>query len=137
MAKTLEQKLCNRSWGYDFVRNVFVRPELYFFYRKIDVIGAKNVPDTGPVIFTPNHQNALMDALMVLCTRNRQPVFIARADIFKKPLIIAILHFLRILPVYRKRDGGNSSDNNQETFDMILKVLHSRQAVGIDRKSVV
>ena len=131
MSKTLEQKLSKRSLGYAFVRNFFVSPAFHFYYRKVDVIGAKDVPDTGPVIFTPNHQNALMDALAILCTKNRQPVFVARADIFQKPLIIAILHFLRILPIFRKRDGGNSSDNNQETFDMIPKVLHSRQAVGI------
>jgi 1-acyl-sn-glycerol-3-phosphate acyltransferase len=131
MAKTLEQKLCNRTLGYAFLRNFFVRPEFYLFYRKVDVIGAETVPDSGPIIFAPNHQNALMDALAILCTKNRQPVFVARADIFQKPLIIAALHFLRILPIYRKRDGGNSSDNNQETFDLILKVLHSGQAVGI------
>ena len=131
MPKTLEQKLCNRSLGYTFVRNVFARPALYFFYRKIDIIGAKDVPDSGPVIFTPNHQNALMDALSILCTKDRQPVFVARADIFQKPMIIAILHFLRMLPIYRKRDGGRSSDNNQETFDLILRVLHSGHAVGI------
>jgi 1-acyl-sn-glycerol-3-phosphate acyltransferase len=131
MGKTLEQKLCTRSLGYAFVRNFFVRPALYLFYRKVDVIGAKDVPNEGSVIFTPNHQNALMDALSVICTKNRQPVFVARADIFKKPFIIAILHFLRILPIFRKRDGGNSSDNNQETFDLIMTVLKNRQAVGI------
>ena len=131
MTKTLEQKLCCRSLGYSFVRNFFVRPLLFFFYKKIDIIGANDVPDSGPVIFTPNHQNALMDALAILCTKDRQPVFVARADIFQKPLIIAILHFLRILPIYRKRDGGNSSDNNQETFDMIVKVLRSKHAVGV------
>ena len=131
MSKTLEQKLSNRSLGYAFTRNFFVSPAFHFYYRKVDVIGAKDVPDTGPIIFTPNHQNALMDALAILCTKNRQPVFVARADIFQKPAIIAILHFLRILPIFRKRDGGNSSDNNQETFDMIPKILHSRQTVGI------
>ncbi|MDR1173144.1 MAG: 1-acyl-sn-glycerol-3-phosphate acyltransferase [Bacteroidales bacterium] len=104
---------------------------LRLFYRKIDVIGSKDVPDSGPVIFTPNHQNALMDALMILCTKDRQPVFVARADIFEKPLIIAALNFLRILPIYRKRDGGNSFDNNRETFDLILKALRSQQAVGM------
>ena len=131
MAKTLEQKMCTRSLGYAFVRNFLVRPALHLFYRKLDVIGAKDVPNSGPVIFTPNHQNALMDALLILCTKNRQPVFVARADIFQKPLIIAVLHFLRILPIYRKRDGGSASDNNQETFELIPKVLQSGQSVGI------
>jgi len=131
MAKTLEQKLCKRSLGYVFVRDFWARPALHLFYRKINVLGAKKVPDKGAVIFAPNHQNALMDALAVICTKDRQPVFVARADIFKKPMIIAIFHFLRILPIYRKRDGGNSVDNNQETFDLILKVLNSSQSVGI------
>jgi len=131
MTNTLEQKLCSRSLGYAFVRNVFVGPALHLYYRNVDIIGAKDVPNTDPVIFTPNHQNALMDALAILCTKDRQPVFVARADIFQKPLIIAVLHFLRILPIYRKRDGGNASDNNQDTFDLIPKILNSGQSVGI------
>jgi len=131
MAKTLEQKLCCRSLGYQLLRNLLVRPSINLYYRKVDVIGAKTVPDTGPVIFAPNHQNALMDALCILCTKDRQPVFVARSDIFKKPLIIATLNFLRILPIYRKRDGVNASEHNQDTFDLILKVLHSHHAVGI------
>jgi len=131
MAKTLEQKLSNRSFGYTLLRNLLVRPAYFLYYRKVDVIGQKAVPNTGPVIFAPNHPNALMDALAILCYKDRQPVFLARADIFKKPLIIAILNFLRILPIYRKRDGGIASDNNQETFDVILKTLQSGQAIGI------
>jgi len=131
MAKTLDQKLCNRSLGYTCLRVFLVHPALRLFYRKVDVVGSKDVPNTGPIVFTPNHQNALMDALLVLCTKDRQPVFVARADIFKKPLIINILHFLRILPIYRKRDGGISSENNQDTFDLIIKVLHGELSVGI------
>lgn len=131
MSESLEQKMCHRSRGYDFVLSVFVRPAFYLFYRRVNVIGAKSIPDKGPVIFTPNHQNALMDALAVLCTKDRQPVFLARADIFQNPIIIKILHFLRILPIFRKRDGGNSVDHNQETFDIIQSVLDHGQAVGI------
>jgi len=106
---------------------------MHLYYKKIDVIGADTVPDTGSVIFCPNHQNALMDALAVICAKDRQPVFVARADIFhqQKGFIVDTLHSFRILPIYRKRDGGVSSDNNQETFDLITKVLHSELAVGI------
>jgi len=130
MAKSLEQKLCARSFGYSCLRNLLVRPALFLYYKKVHVAGAKEVPDTGPVIFAPNHQNALMDALAVLCTKDRQPVFVARADIFQKPLVISLLNYFRILPIYRKRDGGSSSDNNQETFDIIPKVLQQNYAVG-------
>ena len=131
MAKTLEEKMCKYSLGYAFVRSFFATPVFTFFYRNIRVIGAEKVPDKGQVIFTPNHQNALMDAICILRTKNRQPVFVARADIFQKPVIAKILIFLRILPIYRKRDEVNTADNNQETFDILLKVLHHGLAVGI------
>ena len=131
MSKTLEQRMTSYSMGYAFVRNFIAVPGFKLFYRNIHVIGAEKVPDEGPIVFTPNHQNALMDAMCILCTKNRQPVFVARADIFQKPVIIKALHSLRILPIYRKRDGVNTSDNNQETFDIILKVLHHGRSVGI------
>ena len=57
-----------------------------------------------------------MDALAVLFTHNGQPVFLARADIFKKKMIAAILYFLKILPVYRIRDGFSSLKANDEIF---------------------
>ncbi|MDR0815049.1 MAG: 1-acyl-sn-glycerol-3-phosphate acyltransferase [Bacteroidales bacterium] len=127
----LKKKLSRYSKGYALVRGIVVHRVFSLFYRRIQVIGSENVPRKGAVIFTPNHQNSLMDAICILCTYNRQPVFVARADIFNKPFIIAILNFLRILPIYRKRDGVNTIDNNQETFDILLEVLHHQQAVGI------
>ncbi|MDR0712986.1 MAG: 1-acyl-sn-glycerol-3-phosphate acyltransferase [Bacteroidales bacterium] len=118
------------SKGYAFVRTIVVLPVFRLFYRRIQVIGHP-VPK-GPVIFAPNHQNSLMDAICILCTCNRQPVFVARADIFRgNGFIIRILHFLRILPIYRKRDGVNTEENNRDTFDILLKTLHNNRAAGI------
>ena len=54
------------------------------FYRKIIIIGRENINPDHHLIFAPNHQNALMDALAVLFTHKGQPVFLARADIFKR-----------------------------------------------------
>ncbi len=72
-----------------------------------------------------------MDAMAVVSTQTHQVVFVARADIFKKPIVIKFLNFLRILPIYRKRDGGNSFYNNQETFKIVDQVLRSGMAHGI------
>lgn len=52
------------------------------YYKKVFVQGKENIPANKPVIFAPNHQNALMDALAVISTVNKQPVFLARADMF-------------------------------------------------------
>jgi len=57
------------------------------FFRQIEIRGAENIPSGEPVIFAPNHQNALMDALVVLFVINKPVFFLARADIFKKSFV--------------------------------------------------
>ncbi len=53
----------------------------------------------------------------------KPPVFLARADIFENPTIRAILTFLKILPVYRIRDGQSNLTKNNDIFDLSRDVL--------------
>jgi 1-acyl-sn-glycerol-3-phosphate acyltransferase len=101
----------------------------HLFYKRVEVIGRKNIPYGSPIIFTPNHQNALMDALIVLDTCRLNPVFMARADIFKKKSQKKILTFLKMLPVYRIRDGAEELPKNNETFDICLEILRDCYSV--------
>ncbi|NJK96064.1 MAG: hypothetical protein HC905_15185 [Bacteroidales bacterium] len=101
------------------------------YYEEIHIENAGNVPVDDPVIFTPNHQNALMDALAIIYTLDKQPVFMARADIFKKDTLKKILTSLKIIPVYRIRDGIESLSNNDSSFEYAFQVLKHRGAVGI------
>lgn len=115
----------------------FNRPTLYKFlhaytwlayrlyFRRITVVGYEKIPKNTPIIFAPNHQNALMDALAVVYGSRKRIAFLARADIFKKPAIAKILNMLQILPIYRIRDGFESLSNNQEVFDNTVAVLKS------------
>lgn len=101
------------------------------FYRRFTVIGYEKIPANTPVIFAPNHQNALMDALAVLFAARRPVAFMARADIFKKPFVAKILNFLKILPIYRIRDGFAELGRNQEVFDKTVEVLKSNMPICI------
>jgi 1-acyl-sn-glycerol-3-phosphate acyltransferase len=101
------------------------------FYKEIVVVNKEIVSDNESVIFAPNHQNALMDALAIICTLKIQPVFMARADIFKKKAIANLLYFFKIIPVYRIRDGIDQLQNNDESFNLALQVLQNRNCVGI------
>jgi 1-acyl-sn-glycerol-3-phosphate acyltransferase len=101
------------------------------FYRRVIVLGRDNINPDHHIIFAPNHQNALMDALAVLYTHKGQPVFLARADIFKKKIIASILYFLKILPVYRIRDGFRSLLANDETFNKTIDVLRNKNGLVI------
>jgi 1-acyl-sn-glycerol-3-phosphate acyltransferase len=95
------------------------------------VLGRENIKPDDHVIFAPNHQNALMDALAVLFTHKGQPIFLARADIFKKKTIASILYFLKILPVYRIRDGFSSVKGNDEIFVKTIDVLKNKNGLVI------
>jgi 1-acyl-sn-glycerol-3-phosphate acyltransferase len=101
----------------------------HLYYGKVKVMGRKNIPYGSPIIFTPNHQNALMDALIVLNTARLSPVFMARADIFKKKTQEKILNFLKILPVYRKRDGTEELSKNEDIFNICLDILRDCSSV--------
>ncbi|HBC79221.1 MAG TPA: hypothetical protein DEO60_10665 [Bacteroidales bacterium] len=101
------------------------------FYRKIIVLGVENINPDDHLIFAPNHQNALMDALAVLFTHKGQPVFLARADIFRRRAIASFLYFIKILPVYRIRDGYSSLKGNDEIFTKTIDVLKNKNGLVI------
>ncbi len=100
-------------------------------YFRTKVHNIKNVPKDDIIIYAPNHQNALMDALAILATVHTEPVFLARADIFKKKAIEKILTFLRILPIYRIRDGKESLGNNDAIFRKTIDVLKNKNGLVI------
>jgi 1-acyl-sn-glycerol-3-phosphate acyltransferase len=101
------------------------------YYRRITVVGAEKLPPDTPVIFAPNHQNALMDAFAVMFPIRKHVVFMARADIFKKPAIAKTLNALQILPIYRIRDGYGELGRNQEVFDTTVEVLKANMPLCI------
>lgn len=92
-------------------------------YNHFVVRGLENLPDDGSYIIAPCHQQALMEPLAVLYFSHKPPVFLARADIFAKPVQRAILTFLRIMPVYRIRDGKSNLGKNHAVFDQSRDVL--------------
>jgi 1-acyl-sn-glycerol-3-phosphate acyltransferase len=103
----------------------------YIYYRKVIVFGRDRIDFSVPTIYAPNHQNALMDALAVLCTLKKQPIFLARADIFRNKILARILYRFKMLPVFRMRDGFENLKQNDETFTDTLRVMDSRSGLVI------
>jgi 1-acyl-sn-glycerol-3-phosphate acyltransferase len=106
-----------------FSLRIYVWLALHFYFKKIRVNGAANIPGAGPVIFLGNHQNALLDALVIATTVPRYCHFIARADVFKSKLVARLLALLNMRPVYRLRDGLKSIPNNKQTFAWACSLL--------------
>ena len=109
---------------YSFLRP-FVDYHIKKSFRRYKVTGKENIPQNAACIFAANHTNTLMDALVLLCASREKKVFIARGDIFKRPIIAKFFHFCRILPIYRIRDGYKSvKDNNSEIIEKAADVIH-------------
>ncbi len=120
-------KIDKWSPGYWFVKNIFVKWSYKSYFRNFSVKNLHRVPADKAVIFAPNHQNALMDALSIVVSNKQQAVFIARADIFKNPVISRILTFLKIIPMYRMRDGAVNLKKNEEIFNLTLRILRKNK----------
>jgi len=96
---------------------------VWFFYSKIKITGKENIPWNTPIVFAPNHQNAFMDALVLSYATKKQTSFLVRADIFKKKTAAKLLNKLKMMPVYRQRDGMDTIAKNEAIFNMCHEML--------------
>ena len=123
MAKPKKIQDYNRL--YAFLR-YYVDLVLKLSYRNIRYVNRERIPQDGAVIYAPNHTNALMDALVILAMDRKAKVFVARADIFKNPLLAKIFAFLKIMPIMRLRDGVDEVKKNYETIEKAVDVLRDK-----------
>jgi 1-acyl-sn-glycerol-3-phosphate acyltransferase len=119
------------SLRYDILKAILKFWHNNVFYRRVIVLGRENINPDDHLIYAPNHQNALMDALAVLFTHKGQPIFLARADIFKKKFVASLLYFLKMLPVYRIRDGYSTLKENDVIFNKTIDVLRNKNGLVI------
>lgn len=95
-----------------------VKTAIRVFYKRLTIIGEQNMPKGNtPVMLVSNHQNGMMDPILLCVIEKKQLHWLTRADIFQKPLISKILHALNMLPVYRPKDKiSNSTERNKAIF---------------------
>ncbi len=109
----------------------YVKRVFYQYYGKIEFKGLENIPRGEPVIFAANHQNALMDALVVLFASPQDMVFLARADMFSGRFMAYFCNSMKILPVFRHRDGASELGKNEDIFDISVGILKHRHFMCI------
>lgn len=120
----------NWSLGYEIIRS-YVRFAFWLTHKRVDVIGRNRIPQGKPIIFAPNHQNALMDPLALVCSNPHQTMWLARADIFKSETASSILKYLKLLPIYRIRDGKDNLSNNEQIFEQVTRILENKQTIAL------
>ncbi len=104
----------------------YVRLGFSFYFKKILISGRDNIPRNKAILFVANHQNALIDALLIASITPRELNFLTRADVFNKPLIKALLSTVNMIPIYRIRDGRTSLSKNEEVFQKCYKIFNKK-----------
>ena len=108
-----------------------VRALLAIFYRRVDVVGRERVPPTGGLIVAANHQNGLVDPMMLMAALPRTLRPLTKSTLFKHPIIAPLLHLAQAVPVYRRQDAGGAPVDNAETFRAVSEVLSAGGAILI------
>lgn len=122
----MAKKIQDSDWKYTLFLAYMNFFHIRRAYRRFEVHGAKNLPKEGAMIFGVNHSNTLMDALVMCASSHQRKVFLARGDIFKNPIVAKILTFLRILPIFRIRNGVEAVRHNDESMNKAVDVVRDR-----------
>ncbi|MGI9542947.1 MAG: 1-acyl-sn-glycerol-3-phosphate acyltransferase, partial [Cyclobacteriaceae bacterium] len=117
--------------GWYFFVRACVWLGLRFYFKKLVIKGIENIPTKGPIVFTANHQNAFLDALILATTTMRFTHYLVRADVFKSAWARWLLSTLNMMPVYRIRDGRSALDLNAEIFEKCNTILSKGEALLI------
>ncbi|MFC4557400.1 lysophospholipid acyltransferase family protein [Virgibacillus kekensis] len=106
---------------YKFAKSV-VAALLFPLYR-IQVLGKENVPKSGPVIICTNHISNL-DPPVVGITSPRDISFMAKGELFDKPVLGRLLVGIRAFPVKRGLSDRNALRRG-------LEILANGETLGL------
>ena len=111
---------------------------LHWFYGDIRVVGNERIPARGPLLIAVNHQNALVDSLIVGWIVPRRVAMTAKATLTDNFLIALLFRMLHVVPLRRVSDEVRKSNGtpldpsrNREAFREIISLLAKGGAVLI------
>jgi glycerol-3-phosphate O-acyltransferase/dihydroxyacetone phosphate acyltransferase len=94
------------------------------------VVGLERVPVSGPLIVAANHQQGLMDGVLLTAALPRRLRPIAKAPLFGYPIIGQLARLSGAIPVYRRQDEGGAVDN-RNMFSAARRALEQGEALLI------
>lgn len=106
------------------------RIALGWYYADVEIEGLERMPSSGSVLLVANHPNALVDAMAVAVAVPRRVLLTAKATLFERPMLAALLRTVGVVPLRRTRDEhgtGNSAPaatvRNADAFRMVTSAL--------------
>jgi 1-acyl-sn-glycerol-3-phosphate acyltransferase len=111
---------------------------LHWFYGDIRIEGSDKIPVGGPLLIAVNHQNALVDSLIVGWLVPRRIAMTAKATLADNPFIAILFRILHVVPLRRvsdevRKQNGSPFDRsrNAQAFAEIFSLLKKNGALLI------
>ncbi len=114
-----------------YLLKIIIRAALWLFCNNIHIKNKHLFSKKGPLLIFANHPNSFLDAIIIASYYNRRVYFLARGDVFNKPIFRFLLSTLNMIPVYRLREGKENLHLNDSTFKASIKLLIKGEAVLI------
>lgn len=106
----------------------YLKLGLYTYFSKIELTGLENIPKDKPFILAVNHQSAFIDPIVANLPASIPCYYLTRSDIFTK-WTSSFLEIIKMLPIYRMRDGIDQLGKNQEIFDHCARLFEKNESV--------
>lgn len=105
---------------------------VHSYFRRVRIVGKKNIPEKGPYIFIANHPSAFMDPIVVATTVSPPIYFIAAGEYVGKGFKGWFFrNFLHMIPVFRPSTRPEDVHKNAAMFDYCYKHLSSKKSLLI------
>jgi glycerol-3-phosphate O-acyltransferase/dihydroxyacetone phosphate acyltransferase len=98
------------------------------FFRRVETEGT--LPPPGPVILAASHLNGFVDPVVLVARLGRLPRFLAKSTLWDLAVARPLLAFARVIPVYRRIDGG-TAEENARTFSAAVHALAGYSTVAV------
>ena len=99
------------------------RLALWIFCPRVRIQGSALMASKGPLLIVANHPDSFLDAVILGAYYPRKLHFLARGDVFRKPLFGFLLRSIGMIPIHRAREGREHLHLNTDTFAESVEVM--------------
>ncbi|MFV1986630.1 MAG: 1-acyl-sn-glycerol-3-phosphate acyltransferase [Gemmatimonadota bacterium] len=108
----------------------FLRLHIHVFFRRVEVEGLENVPESRGGLLVAWHPNGLIDPSLIMAQSSGRVVFGARDGLFKIPVLGPMMRALGTVPIYRASDSEGDDDARRAANRTSLDALAEKIVEG-------
>lgn len=113
------------------ILKIYARLAKPLFFHSLIVDKQSMLKLKGPLLIASNHPNSFLDAIIFDILFDLPITSLARGDAFQSKQVFRILRILKMLPIYRIREGAENLHINYQTFDACIEIFKKNEGVLI------